>query len=130
VRAIKDEKGKEAKINQLTKLICGTVEDSVTPVPCLIDQMLLVCERIRKAHINGKKSVSKSGMSLESVMSTRSLIEWCKKTLGLMSFYASSAPNLNEDVFKTGLKLSFINGIVEEEKSIVEQIFDDSIGGK
>jgi len=130
VRALKDEAQKKEKIEQLTKLICGTDDKNGAPLPCLIDQMLLVCERIRKAHINSRKTMSANGVSLDSVMSTRALKQWCMKTLELMSFYANAAPKLNEDIFKTALRLTFINGISEDEKQLVEQIFDDSLGGK
>lgn len=130
VRGMKDEKAKQERMQQLTALICGKEDDKGAPMACLIDQMLLVCERIRKAHINSKKSIDANGVCLESVMSTRALKEWCKKTLELMSFYVSASPKLHEDIFKTTLRLTFINGIAEEEQSIVEQIFDDSIGSQ
>jgi hypothetical protein len=123
----KDKAAQDQKMKSIEKLMVGD-DSAASPIPCLVDHMLLVCERVRKAHINSFKA-NGSGHTLDCTMSTRSLKKWLIKTLELNAFYAGATPKLHESLLQNALKLAFLNGIDAQEADIVLEIFNSSIKG-
>lgn len=121
---------KEKVLAELVRNVCGNMDEDKKPVACIIDQMLLIAEHIRTAHENSKRTMDANAISLDSVMSTRTLIQWCLKTLTLRNLYSGTKTDMNGGkVFETAYKLTFVNGAPYDEHEVLMQIFHDSLGG-
>ncbi|MDF9399164.1 AAA family ATPase [Vibrio sp. 1180_3] len=92
----------------------------------VVDVMLTVAMRIRKAHEQSMKSQA-SMATLECTISTRSLKRWIAKVIAMNEFFLGATGSLQREILRDAFKISFVNGISADEKDDVLQIFDDSM---